>query len=68
MKLLVIGSNSFSGSHFVNEALKLNHKVFGVSRSNQPNNVFLPYRWNKKNHIIILKIILNLNQSILIKI
>jgi len=48
MKFLIIGSNSFSGSHFVNEALKLNHKVFGVSRSNQPKNVFYPIDGIKK--------------------
>ena len=45
MRLLVIGSNSFSGSHFVKEALKHNHIVFGVSRSEEPETLFLPYRW-----------------------
>lgn len=44
-KILVIGSNSFSGSHFVAEALGAGHPVWGVSRSAQPNPVFLPYRW-----------------------
>jgi dTDP-glucose 4,6-dehydratase len=44
-KILVIGSNSFSGSHFVAEALRTGHKVWGVSRSTEPNPVFLPYRW-----------------------
>ena len=44
-KVLVIGSNSFSGSHFVAEALAANHLVWGVSRSAEPNTVFLPYRW-----------------------
>ena len=42
---LVIGSNSFSGSHFVAEALRAGHQVWGVSRSNEPDPVFLPYRW-----------------------
>ena len=42
---LVIGSNSFSGSHFVVEALRAGHKVWGVSRSAEPDFVFLPYRW-----------------------
>ncbi len=45
---LVIGSNSFSGSHFVNFTLSKNHKVIGVSRSNEPSKVFLPYK-NSKN-------------------
>ena len=44
-KVLVIGSNSFSGSHFVTEALAAGHQVWGVSRSAEPNPVFLPYRW-----------------------
>ena len=44
-KVLVIGSNSFSGSHFVAEALRAGHAVWGVSRSTEPHPVFLPYRW-----------------------
>jgi dTDP-glucose 4,6-dehydratase len=44
-KILVIGSNSFSGSHFVAEALRAGHQVWGVSRSPEPDVVFLPYRW-----------------------
>ena len=44
-KVLVIGSNSFSGSHFVAEALAAGHQVWGVSRSAKPDPVFLPYRW-----------------------
>ena len=45
-KVLVIGSNSFSGSHFVAEALNAGHAVWGVSRSEEPHPVFLPYRWS----------------------
>jgi len=44
-KFLVIGSNSFSGSHFVNGLLENGYKVWGVSRSDQPNKLFLPYFW-----------------------
>ena len=44
-KILVIGSNCFSGSHFVAEALNAGHQVWGVSRSPEPNPIFLPYRW-----------------------
>ena len=46
-KILVIGSNSFSGSNFVNKCLKMGFETWGVSRSNEPNNVFLPYLWDK---------------------
>lgn len=56
---LVIGSNSFSGSHFVNELLLKDYNVCGISRSKQPNDVFLPYKWPenklskiKKNNIL----------------
>ena len=42
---LVIGSNSFSGAHFVAGALAAGYRVWGVSRSAEPDPVFLPYRW-----------------------
>ncbi|MDD2707164.1 MAG: GDP-mannose 4,6-dehydratase [Verrucomicrobiae bacterium] len=42
---LVIGSNSFSGSHFVAHLLEKGAQVLGVSRSPEPHRVFLPYRW-----------------------
>ena len=62
MKLLVIGSNSFSSSHFINEALKNNHIVFGVSRSEEPKPYFY-HKWSKeKSDSNKLKEILNFNQ------
>ena len=48
MRLLVIGSNSFSGSNFINEALRNNHTVIGVSRSEEPKTYFLPYKWSNE--------------------
>jgi len=42
-RIVVIGSNSFSGSHFIYESLKSGHTILGISRSSQPNPVFLPY-------------------------
>ena len=44
-KIAVIGSNSFSGATFVRYLLDRNHFVLGISRSNEPENVFLPYKW-----------------------
>ncbi|MFH0986204.1 MAG: GDP-mannose 4,6-dehydratase [Candidatus Omnitrophota bacterium] len=44
-KILVIGSNSFSGSSFIAHALGSGCEVVGVSRSAEPSPVFLPYRW-----------------------
>jgi len=46
MKILVIGSNSFSGASFIDYALGKGCVVVGVSRSAQPNNIFLPYGSN----------------------
>lgn len=75
MKILVIGSNSFSGSHFVKHALENNHHVIGISRSQNINPIFLPYKWevNDKNKTLKLiqkfefyKIDLNKNFDILI--
>jgi len=44
-KILVIGSNSFSGSHFAAKASYLGYTVLGISRSDQPNKCFLPETW-----------------------
>lgn len=43
-KIAVIGSNSFSGAHFVDYALAEGREVIGMSRSPEPNAVFLPYK------------------------
>ena len=43
----VIGSNCFSGSYFVNQALNDGYEVHGISRSREPSDIFLPYKWNK---------------------
>lgn len=45
-KILVLGSNSFSGAHFVDHCLSEGLTVVGVSRSAEPHSVFLPYRQN----------------------
>jgi dTDP-glucose 4,6-dehydratase len=47
-KFLVIGSNSFSGAQFIDYLLEKNQEVMGVSRSEELNPVFLPYK-NSKN-------------------
>ena len=44
-KVLVVGSNSFSGSHFVSHCLEQGLAVMGISRSPEPDKCFLPYRW-----------------------
>ena len=43
-RFLVVGSNSFSGSHCVNHLLRKGFEVWGISRSAEPNKIFLPYK------------------------
>ncbi len=45
-RYLVVGSNSFSGAHFVDHVLQCGADVVGTSRSEEANPVYLPYRWN----------------------
>lgn len=44
-KILVVGSNSFSGSSFVRYALGRQARVIGTSRSPEPVRSLLPYKW-----------------------
>jgi dTDP-glucose 4,6-dehydratase len=45
-KVFVIGSNSFSGSNAVRSFISEGYEVFGVSRSEEPSDIFLPYKWD----------------------
>ena len=62
-KVFVIGSNSFSGSNAVKKFISEGFEVFGVSRSNEPSEIFLPYKWdnNHVSHFKFSKIDLNTN-------
>ena len=53
MRFLVLGSNSFSGSHFIKELLTKNYEVIGVSRSPEPHKAFLPYYWQTDENKIL---------------
>ncbi len=44
-KIAIIGSNSFSGASFVRYCLSQGLEVLGASRSSEPAECFLPYRW-----------------------
>ena len=47
-KVLVLGSNSFTGSHFVNHILEnTNASIIGISRSKEYDSIFLPYLYKK---------------------
>ena len=44
-KVIVIGSNSFSGSHFINFLLeKTQYNAIGISRSQEKKEFYLPYK------------------------
>jgi len=42
---VVLGSNSFSGATFVATALEAGADVVGISRSPEPDEALLPYKW-----------------------
>lgn len=59
-KVLVIGSNSFSGSDFVDLLLeKGTYQVVGISRSPEKSPLFLSYKKQKSFHFSFLQIDLN---------
>lgn len=58
--ILILGSNSFSGSSFINELLSEEFNVIGVSRSEEINSVYCPYKRNINLHNFTFKQI-NLN-------
>ncbi len=61
-KVAVIGSNSFSGSHFVDYLLrKTDYEIIGVSRSPEPNPIFLPYKEKKSERFKFYQLDLNNN-------
>lgn len=47
-KYLVLGSNSFAGSSFVDWLLANGNEVIGISRSPEPNNLILGYAYNPR--------------------
>ncbi len=49
-KVLVLGSNSFSGASFVRHILRAKAEVVGISRSPEPTSALLPYRWDDHSH------------------
>lgn len=64
--VVVIGSNSFSGSSFVDYLLNQGQKVVGASRSKEPNDAMLPYKWRDHRNFNFHKLDLNkdLNKTV----
>lgn len=47
-KFLVLGSNSFSGATFCDHLAEIGYDVLATSRSEEPNEALLPYKWEKR--------------------
>jgi dTDP-glucose 4,6-dehydratase len=48
-KILILGSNSFTGSHFVNYLLEnTSAEIIGISRSPEYTSILLPYKYKKQ--------------------
>ncbi|MBR0848979.1 GDP-mannose 4,6-dehydratase [Bradyrhizobium diazoefficiens] len=47
-KYLILGSNSFSGATFADFLASAGHDVIATSRSDEPHDAFLPYKWQKR--------------------
>lgn len=64
-KILIIGSNSFAGSDFIDFLLYKNVKVFGISRSKEINKEYLKYKNNKNlKNFKFYKINLNIKKDL----
>ena len=46
-KIIVLGSNSFAGSCYIDYLLNKNYQIYGFSRSNEPSKLLLKYKFNK---------------------
>ena len=48
-KYLILGSNSFSGATFADRLAADGHDVIATSRSDEPHEALLPYKWQKRS-------------------
>ena len=59
-KYLILGSNSFSGATFADFLAAKGHDVLATSRSDEPHEAFLPYKWQRRpGHVRFQRIDLN---------
>jgi dTDP-glucose 4,6-dehydratase len=63
VRVAVLGSNSFSGSWFVDAALTAGYEVLGFNRSAEPSPIFLPYRNNSRSSAYVFRQ-LDLNEDL----
>jgi dTDP-glucose 4,6-dehydratase len=69
-KILIIGSNSFSGSNFINfiSSIDLYEQIIGISRSELPAKTFLPFDKSLIPHFDFHQLDLNQNFDEIIKV
>jgi dTDP-glucose 4,6-dehydratase len=53
--ILILGSNSFSGSSYVNKLLSEEFNVIGIGRSEEINSAYCPYKSNTNLHNFTFK-------------
>lgn len=58
-RLVVIGSNSFSGASLIKEALEQGNEILGISRSPENEPCLLPYKWTNQEHFQFRQLDLN---------
>lgn len=58
-KIAVIGSNSFSGASFAKYMSELDYEVLCLSRSIEPINALLPYKWGKAENCKFVQLDIN---------
>jgi dTDP-glucose 4,6-dehydratase len=51
-RFLVLGSNSFSGGTFVDYLAEHGYDVVAASRSDEPHDALLPYKWEKRKGVV----------------
>jgi len=67
-KVVVIGSNSFSGSHFIDLLLeKTKYHVIGISRSSEKKALYTPYKKQNFNKFKFHKLDLNKDMGIILR-
>lgn len=67
-KVFVIGSNSFSGSHFIDFLLeKTKYEVIGLSRSPEKKDLYLPYKKQNLERFSFHKLDINKDINIILR-
>ena len=67
-KIIVLGSNSFAGSCYVDYLLNKNYQIYGFSRSAEPPKLLLKYKYNRNiKNFKFIRFNINNNLNILKK-